>query len=332
MSRYDLALPLLLAAGSFDVVRLIVRLARRFSSRRLHEVPHRAGVSAGDAACYAEDGVCILRGIVNADEVKALRHALDRVQASEGAGEFMGSMGTSGGWTAKFLWRTQPEVRAVALESRLAKAVAQLMRSRTTNLLYDHTCVKEPGDVAPTLWHHDINYLPVEPPDAFASAWVALDDVGAAQGRLEFIRGSHRWRNDDGTSRRFTPMDFPTMAAVPDDTWQHPENPSRRGFEPLPDIERRRAAYDIVTTDVKSGDAIIFHGLTLHYSAGNKDAGCRRRALSLRYTADGARFTPRNKGIASGWPPPGPEALLRPGDPLTCEIWPVAYDEEWWSG
>ena len=40
--------------------------------------------------------------------------------------------------------------------------------------------IEEVGDTAPTLWHHDINYLPVEPPDQFASAWVALDDADAA--------------------------------------------------------------------------------------------------------------------------------------------------------
>ena len=69
-------------------------------------------------------------------------------------------MGEAGGWTLKFLWQSQPAVRAVAIQSKLSKAVADLLRSNTTNLLYDHTCVKEPGDTAPTLWHHDINYLP----------------------------------------------------------------------------------------------------------------------------------------------------------------------------
>lgn len=165
-----------------------------------------------------------------------------------------------------------------------------------------------------------------QPPDAFASAWIALDDVGARQGRLEFVRASHRWCNDDGTTRRFTPMDFPRMAAVADGEWMHPENPARRGFEALPDIEANRAAYEIASCDVRCGDALVFHGLALHYSAGNADATRRRRALSLRYTGEEARFTPRNKSIASGWPPPGPEELLRPGDPLSCELWPVAYD------
>jgi ectoine hydroxylase-related dioxygenase (phytanoyl-CoA dioxygenase family) len=75
------------------------------------------------------------------------------------------------------------------------------------------------------------------------------------------------------------------MSAVTDDAWAHPEKPSRRGFEPLPDIDSCRARYDIVTTDVLPGDVIVFHGLTLHAAAGNGHASRRRRALSLRYAA-----------------------------------------------
>ena len=292
----------------------------------MHEV-HGGTVTPADAAAYASDGVVLLRGIVSADEVNDVCDVLDEVRQSPPTSASAGIMGEKGGWTMKFLWRSQPSFRKMAMRSQLAKAVADLMCTRQTNLLYDHACVKELGDVAPTLWHHDINYLPVEPPDAFASAWVALDDVGATQGRLEFVRGSHRWRNaSDNTTRRFTPMDFPTMAAVEDDAWLHPENPSRRGFEMLPDIEGDRAAFDIVSADVRRGDVLVFHGLTLHYSAGNADPTRRRRAISLRYAGEAARFTPRNKGIASGWPAPGPEALLTPGSPLTCEIWPVAHD------
>ncbi len=116
------------------------------------------------------------------------------------------------------------------------------------------------------------------------------------------------------------------MAPVADDDWAHPEKPSRRGFEPLPDIEGARSAYDVISCDVRRGDVLVFHGLTLHYAAGNGDRARRRRALSLRYTGSAAKYTPRNKGIATGWPPPGPDALLAPGAPITCDIWPVAWE------
>lgn len=336
-------LPLLLALGAFDLPSSVSRILRRLQNSRLRQLlnsrirllnTYRKGIHEVDLTCgsvterdverYVADGVVCLRGVVSATEVDALRASLDLAKEQEQS--FAGVMGERGGWTLKFLWRSQPAVHGVAIRSRLAEAVARLMRSQRTSLLYDHACIKEPGDTSPTLWHHDINYLPVEPPDAFASAWVALDDVGARQGRLEFIRASHRWRNaDDGTSRRFTPMDFPSMSAVADDGWVHPENPSRRGFEALPDVEAEREAYDIVACDVRRGDALVFHGLTLHYSAGNRDPARRRRAISIRYAGEAARYTPRNKGIASGWPPPGPDALLSPGEPLTCAIWPLAH-------
>ena len=49
-----------------------------------------------------------------------------------------------------------------------------------------------------------------------------------------------------------------------------------------------------------------------------------RRAISLRYTGSGARYTPRNKEITSGWPRPLHE-LLQPGAPLTCEVFPQVF-------
>ena len=317
----DAALPALLTIGVFSPMA-IGALLGYLKRADVHEI--QGDVTTADAERYARDGVVVLRGAIQADVVDGVRAALESARA--GSGLFSGKMGDHGGWTDKFLWRAVPAVRALALESPLVEAVAKLMNTRRTNLLYDHVCVKEPGDTAPTLWHHDINYLPVEPPDAFASAWLALDDVGVLQGRLEFVRGSHLWKNNDGTSCRFTPMDFPTMSAVTDDAWLHPEKPSRRGFEPLPDINACRSRYDVVSCDVRSGDVLVFHGLTLHYSAGNADPHRRRRGISLRYTGESARFTPRNKGIATGWPTPGPAALLRPGDPLTCDIWPLAYE------
>ena len=140
---------------------------------------------------YEADGVVCLRNVFDAAAVSGLRSAMARVKASS-TSSFRGVMGVKGGWVDKFLWRSEAEYRAAVFDPRLTSTVAHLLRSKGLNLLYDHTCVKEAGDTAATKWHHDINYLPVEPPKHFASAWIALDRVGAQQGRLEFVRGSHR--------------------------------------------------------------------------------------------------------------------------------------------
>ena len=289
----------------------------------IHAIDVAAGVQQYDIERYERDGVVLLRGLLGAGEVSALRQTLGRVHAQRSS-PFHGAMGSGGGWVDKFLWRSEPTVRALAWHTGLTRAVAALLRSPSLNLLYDHECVKECGDAEPTLWHHDINYLPVEPPGQFASAWVALDDASALSGRLQFVRASHAQTHEDGASVRYTPMDFPTMSAVTDEAWQHPEAPSRRGFQPLPDIEAERGAHDIVAADCAAGDALVFHGLTLHYSAGNRHPTAARRAISLRYTGSGARYTPRNKDITSGWPRPLHE-LLQPGAPLTCEVFPQVF-------
>lgn len=296
----------------------------------LHEMvcgPEWSGPDESDVKRYEEDGVVLLRNVFTEEEIKPIRKAVEAAKESKGG--FRANMGAKGGWVDKFRWRHDQAYRDLIFHPVMTRAVAKLIRSPSMNLLYDHTCAKEPGDVAPTLWHHDINYLPVEPPHHFASAWVALDDVEAKQGRLEFVRASHKWKNEDGTSMRFQPMDFPTMKAVDDDEWPHPDDPTgkRKGFTELPDVEASREKYEVCSADMKAGDVVVFQGLTLHYSAGNHDPVRPRRAVSLRYCGKDARYTPRNKEIVSGFPKPI-SSLLRPGDPLTCEIFPVVFDEE----
>ena len=127
----------------------------------------------------------------------------------------------------KFMWTFDPDFRAYIFESPAARVAGTLMRSRKVNVFYDHLTVKDPGAVSPTPWHQDLNYWPTEGRQV-CSLWLALDDVGLANGGLEFVRGSHRWGN------RYRPFDFRGTAEVETDE-----------FEKLPDVDSRRGEFDI---------------------------------------------------------------------------------------
>jgi ectoine hydroxylase-related dioxygenase (phytanoyl-CoA dioxygenase family) len=60
----------------------------------------------------------------------------------------------------------------------------------------------------------------------------------------------------------------------------------------LPDVEARRADFDIVSFAVEPGDVVVFHPAILHGGAATRP-GTRRRTLSLRFFGEDATYAAR---------------------------------------
>jgi len=136
-----------------------------------------------------------------------------------------------------------------------------------------------------------------------AVLWISFDAV-EKDAALEFVRGSHRGPLYDGS--RFDPDDD-TAPLYGDGTMPR-----------LPDIERERDRFEIVSFPVEPGDVVAFHPSMLHGGAPTPPGG-RRRTLSLRFFGDDVRYAPR-AGF-SGMLPDEPTtwfeelpARLQPGD------------------
>jgi ectoine hydroxylase-related dioxygenase (phytanoyl-CoA dioxygenase family) len=257
------------------------------------------------AAEFSRDGVTCVRGAVGSDDVRRLQEAVDRVLAAPSRfGEaYGGDAGAASFRGDKFMWMRDPDFRWLALESAVPKVAARVMGSASVHLFYDHLLVKEPGSEVPTKWHNDQNYWPVQGTQ-ICSVWLACDPVDGANGRVEFVRGSHRWAG------RYQPMDFTRMAAIADP-----------GFEPVPDIDVNRAAFDIAAWDLAPGDCLIFSGLCIHGATGNH-ATRRRRAVSVRYLGDDVRWAVKAKSI------PFPTAPgLAHGDLVRGDLFPLAWPQ-----
>ena len=84
--------------------------------------------------------------------------------------------------------------------------------------------VKAPHNEAPTPWHHDVPYWPVEG-DQVCSVWMPLDPINE-QNRLQFIRGSHRW------GEKYIPTDFGHIREP-----GKPYDLPREDFELMPDFD-----------------------------------------------------------------------------------------------
>ena len=260
-------------------------------------------ITDDEVDAFTRDGVVCVRRLLDDTWVERMRRAIDRIEHDPGPfrerynpqdpGEFI---------SEKFLWTFNDDFRAVAVASPVAETACRLMQASRVNVFYDHLMVKEPGAVSPTPWHQDLNYWPVEGRQV-CSVWIAFDRVDHANGAMEFVAGSHL------TGNRYQPFDFRATDAVETDE-----------FEPLPDVEAHREDLSIATWDLEPGDAVVFSALTLHGAAGNSTASRRRRALSIRYAGDDARFVRRKKMIRLPRDPG-----LKVGDRLDCDLFPVVW-------
>lgn len=266
-----------------------------------------------DFEAYAADGLAVVRGLVDAAMVTRLGAAVDRAMAAPAkraiefnapgeAGRFFGDM---------FMWRRDPDFRAAFFETQAAAVAGAAMRSANVHLFYDQIFAKEPATPRPTPWHQDYPYWPVTG-DQFCTVYIALDEIDAENGAVEYVAGSHLWGSD------YRPAPF---RAGGEDAQRYTNSP----LAPGPDIDAMRATLDIRRYALAPGDATIFHGRLVHGAPGNASPTRRRRTLALRFAGDDARWqTGINTFQALR------KAGLKTGDPLSAR--PDLFPMLWQAG
>jgi ectoine hydroxylase-related dioxygenase (phytanoyl-CoA dioxygenase family) len=257
---------------------------------------------------YRRDGACVVRGLLDADEVEQLRAGVEENLAhpSERAIEGGGDAG-SGRFFEDFRnWARIAPYEAVIRGSRIGEVAARLMGSQTARLHHDHLLVKEPGTTIRTPWHQDQPFYNVDGSDT-VSFWIPLDPV-PRESTLEFVAGSQ------ASGTWYMPRSFfDDRALVFEDG----------AFEEVPDVEADRAAHTILGWALEPGDAVAFNMLTLHAAAGSRN---RRRAFSVRVVGDDARFAVRAQ--ATSPPFPELEGVLEHGDPFEHPLFPRLYPRD----
>jgi len=243
--------------------------------------PLRA-VTEDEVRRFWRDGVVCLRAIMPAAWLDVAAEGVERYLGSDRAFS-LSAFGADGpprtgrrprahfyGGTDH--WRTDEACRRFACESPLPGIAGQLLRASRINLYEDSILVKEPGATDKTAFHQDLSYFHVEG-DQVCTAWIPLDPVRRDTGALQFVQGSHMWR------RLYRPNYFVTTEAMPDTEG-----------EQAPDFHADRRDAEILCFDTEPGDITVHHALTLHGADGNHSASVRRRAVSVRYCGDDARY------------------------------------------
>ena len=274
-----------------------------------------------DVETFWRDGVVCLRGVVPAEWTERLAAAVEDViaardgtdlsamasQIDAGGGAVVRDAAASGSPRGRFFagtdhWRRHATFRAFALESPLPRVVAGLLRARRVTLYEDSLLVKEPGTSERTAFHQDMAYFHVTGQQV-CTTWCPLDDVTLETGAVQYVRGSHLWTTE------FKPNFFVSTATIP----------GTEGEE-VPDVAAQPEKYDVVSFETGPGDVVVHHARTIHGAAGNASAPRRRRAISVRYCGDDARFHRRPGAPLKPW-----QEGAREGDPLESADTPVAF-------
>jgi ectoine hydroxylase-related dioxygenase (phytanoyl-CoA dioxygenase family) len=253
---------------------------------------------------FQQDGVTVIRGLFT-DHVDTIRDGITRNMAEPGP---YAAENLKPGDTGRFFddycnWQRLPEIEDVIRTSDAAEVAAGLMQSTKAQLFHDHVLVKEPGTSKPTPWHQDGPYYFVGGQQT-VSFWAPVDPVNDAS--LRCVAGSHLW----------------DKAVVPT-RWLNEDNfyPDSDTYMPVPDPDAE--GMDIREWALEPGDAVAFNFWILHGARGNT-SDQRRRALSLRFVGDDARYVAR-PGPTS---PPFPGHGMEPGERLREDWFPVMFQRD----
>lgn len=250
---------------------------------------------------FQREGVVLIKGLF-ADYVELIKVGIEKNMAEPGpyAAENL-HKGEAGRFFDDYCnWQRITEFEQVILESPAAEIAADLMSSHQAQIFHDHVLVKEPGTTKATPWHQDAPYYFVQGKQT-VSFWSPVDPVSDAT--LRCVAGSHLWDKPVLPKRWLADSNFFADSDA---------------YMPVPDPD----AEDMPIREWKlePGDAVAFNFDILHGARGNTTSA-RRRAFSLRFVGDDARYVER-PGRTS---PPFPGHNMQPGQPLREDWFPVVF-------
>lgn len=226
-------------------------------------------IADDQVAQFNRDGFIILRDVLTADEVAFYRQAItetaERIFADQN-----NELSFEGAFhQAQNLRLQSSDVAGFCLAPRLGKIASRLMQVDKARIYHDQALFK-PGGAAPSYWHQDQYFWPLDTPISLG-LWLPLVDVSQDMGPMRYVRGSHRL-GDQG---------------------QHTINAeSEAFFEGLIKAHKLDVVED---NSMKAGDCAFHTGWTVHGALGNQ-SDKRRDAMVVTFYPDGTRLTEFKNG------------------------------------
>ncbi len=193
-------------------------------------------------------------------------------------------------------WRITPGFHDVLWNPRFLVAASQLLDNKPVRFWHDQLFYKPAKKGGVVAWHQDYSYWTRTKPVAHLTCWCGLDDATKENGCLQYIAGSHRWGL----------LPKPVIAG---------DLEGIRGFL----TEEQRKQFDHPQfAEVKAGEAIFHHSLTLHGSGENK-SDRPRRAFVINAFADGV-ISDSDEPLLEGVP------VVKKGNKMEGQFFPLLFE------
>lgn len=193
-------------------------------------------------------------------------------------------------------WRIGPGFHDVLWNPRFLVAASQLLDNSPVRFWHDQLFWKPAKKGGVVAWHQDYSYWTRTKPIAHLTCWCGLDDATKENGCLQYIAGSHRWGL----------LPKPVLAG------------DIQGIKDYLNDEQKKQFDNPQFAEVKAGEAIFHHSLTLHGSGENK-SDKPRRAFVINAFADGVT-SDSNEPLLEGVP------VVPKGERMQGQFFPLIYD------
>ncbi|MGJ3244678.1 MAG: phytanoyl-CoA dioxygenase family protein [Elainellaceae cyanobacterium] len=251
----------------------------------------REPIQIGDeqVARFRDDGFLVIENLLDADWVTRITDRIDPLFS----GKFeTGIYPDEWHWRPGIgkpdatrqmcnVWKSDLMVASITLSAELGRIITLLSGWPGTRIGQDSLWMKPPGAKEISL-HQDATYISYIDPPEMTTCWIALDDMTAEIGTLEYAKGSHRWPLVTQTGEFHVPSEGYRAAmerAAVEVGIDHP---------------------DIIYVEIPAGSCVIHHGNVWHGSGANQHPNRPRRSLSLHALRSDAAFQPGGGGYIYG--------------------------------
>jgi hypothetical protein len=192
-------------------------------------------------------------------------------------------------------WRIGPGFHDVLWNPRFLVAASQLLGNVPVRFWHDQLFWKPAKKGGVVAWHQDYSYWTRTKPVAHLTCWCGLDDATKENGCLQYIAGSQRWGL----------LPKPVLAG------------DIKGIKDFLNDEQKKQFEQPQFAEVKAGEAIFHHSLTLHGSGENK-SDKPRRAFVINVFADGV-VSDSDEPLLEGVP------VVSKGNKMEGQFFPLLY-------
>ena len=193
-------------------------------------------------------------------------------------------------------WRITEGFHDVIWNPAFAMAASQILGDKGVRFWHDQLFCKPAKHGGVVAWHQDYSYWTRTKPVAHLTCWCGLDDSTRENGCLQYIAGSHKWGL----------LPKPVIAG------------ELQGIKDFLNDDQKKQFENPQFAEVKAGEAIFHHSLTLHGSGENK-SDKPRRAFVINVFADGV-ISDSDEPLLEGVPP------VKKGEKMEGQFFPLLFN------